>query len=443
MKLPELGENIESAQVVSILVARGDTVSADQPVIELETDKATAEVPSEYGGVVKAVHVKKGDRVTVGQLILTLEDGGAAQPAREVSETTAEAPASAPGAFAGRGNQAEEGRPIAPAVPSIRTSAAPVPPPTSPEAEPRPAGRAPTGTPAAAAPSVRWLARELGIDIHDLRGTGPGGRISTGDVKNHARQIIAGRGAAGTAAPDHLDRRGAPRREPMSKIRRATARQMARAWSQVPHVTQFDRADITALEAFRKGHADRARAAGGKLTMTTIIVRVAAGALKAFPRFNATLDLEKEEMVYKPNVNIGVAVDTDRGLLVPVLREVDKKSLVQVAAELTALAARARSGKIHPDDLSGAGFTVTNLGGLGTTYFSPIVNWPQVAILGVGRAAAEPFLRDGTLAERLVLPLSISYDHRALDGADAARFLRWMAQALENPLLLLLEGQAG
>jgi pyruvate dehydrogenase E2 component (dihydrolipoamide acetyltransferase) len=244
--------------------------------------------------------------------------------------------------------------------------------------------------------------------------------------------------AAEVPLPD-FNRWGEIEIEPLSNIRRATAKKMTTAWTTVPHVTQFDRADITQLESMRKRVNQRDEAEGRKVTMTAIVIKMVASALKQFPDFNSSLDLANDAIVRKKYVHIGVAVDTERGLLVPVIRDVDRKSLVQVAAELTELATRARDKKLALDEMGGAGFTVSNLGGLGTTYFSPIVNWPQVAILGVGRAEHQAVFDDGEFRPRLMMPLSLSYDHRIIDGADAARFLRWLAEALEQPLLLLLD----
>jgi pyruvate dehydrogenase E2 component (dihydrolipoamide acetyltransferase) len=226
----------------------------------------------------------------------------------------------------------------------------------------------------------------------------------------------------------------------MSKIRQATARNLGRAWAAIPHVTHYDEADITALDTFQKKYAARVEAAGGKLTVTAVLVKVAASALKVFPRFNASIDVERNEIVYKKYCHIGVAVDTDRGLLVPVIRDADKKTVTQLSVEITALADRARARKIAPEELEGGTFTVSNLGGIGGTGFSPIVYAPQVAILGVARARMEPVYTEGAFAPRLMLPLSVSYDHRLIDGADGARFLRWIVQAIEEPFMILLEG---
>jgi pyruvate dehydrogenase E2 component (dihydrolipoamide acetyltransferase) len=299
--------------------------------------------------------------------------------------------------------------------------------------------------PVPAAPHVRRLARELGIDIHNVPGNGPGGRISENDVKLHAKGLLsAGAGTASThvkqpALPD-FGKWGKIERVSMRGVRRKTAEHMWEAWSAIPHVTQQDKADITELEQLRTKFGPKAAEAGGKMTVTAIALKVCASALKIFPQFNASIDMEKEEIVYKQFINIGVAVDTDRGLLVPVIREVDKKNIVELAAELTGLSKKARDKKLSPADMEGGTFTITNLGGIGGTGFSPIVNYPEVSILGLSRSSMEPVWMENKFEPRMVLPLSLSYDHRLIDGADAARFLRWIAEAFEQPFLLSVQG---
>jgi pyruvate dehydrogenase E2 component (dihydrolipoamide acetyltransferase) len=300
--------------------------------------------------------------------------------------------------------------------------------------------------PVPAAPHVRRLARELGIDIHNVPGNGPGGRISENDVKLHAKSMLAAAGAGTTsthvkqpALPDFA-KWGKVERVSMRGVRRKTAEHMWEAWSAIPHVTQQDKADITELEQLRAKFGPKAAEAGGKMTVTAIALKVCASALKIFPQFNASIDMEKEEIVYKQFINIGVAVDTERGLLVPVLHEVDKKNIVELAAELTGLSKKARDKKLTPADMEGGTFTITNLGGIGGTGFSPIVNYPEVAILGLSRSSTEPVWMENKFEPRMVLPLSLSYDHRLIDGADAARFLRWIAEAFEQPFLLSVQG---
>jgi pyruvate dehydrogenase E2 component (dihydrolipoyllysine-residue acetyltransferase) len=459
--LPELGENITSGDVLRVLVKPGDTLAKDQPVLELETDKATIEVPSSVAGQVKDVRVKAGDKVQVGQAILTVDDGGAAAAPSKAKEERPPAP-KAEAADRGQAvaaNTAEdipedgafeqhlegEKRPASPELPraSGRSQEKVVDisrgarPPAEPTTSEQPA--------APAAPSVRRTARELGVDVNDVAGTGPGGRISTEDVKAHAKRIVTGGQAAGGAPvaqqplPD-FSRWGAVDRQPMRAVRRKTAEHLSAAWASIPHVTQHDLADITALEELRKKYAPRTEKAGGALTLTAIAVKVVAAALKVFPQFNASIDLAADEIIFKKYVNIGVAVDTDRGLLVPVIRDADAKNIVQLAVELSQLAEKARSRKITLDEMQGGSFSISNLGGIGGTAFTPIVNAPEVAILGIARAHIEPVYVNGQFEPRLMLPLSLSYDHRAIDGADGARFVRWVAEALEQPFMLALQG---
>jgi pyruvate dehydrogenase E2 component (dihydrolipoyllysine-residue acetyltransferase) len=301
--------------------------------------------------------------------------------------------------------------------------------------------------PVPAAPHTRRLARELGVDIHEVKGTGPGGRISEDDVKAFAKGLIASAAAAparGThfaepALPDFA-KWGKIERVSMRGVRRKTAEHLRQAWNTIPHVTQQDKADITELEQLRTRFGPKAQQAGGKMTVTAIALKVCASALKIFPQFNASIDLTTEEIIYKQYINIGIAVDTDRGLLVPVLRDVDKKNIVELAVELSELSKKTKDKKLAPADMEGGTFTITNLGGIGGTGFSPIVNHPEVAILGLSRSSMEPVWMDGKFEPRLVLPLSLSYDHRLIDGADAARFLRWVAEAFEQPFLLSVQG---
>ncbi|MGH8325048.1 MAG: 2-oxo acid dehydrogenase subunit E2 [Steroidobacteraceae bacterium] len=295
----------------------------------------------------------------------------------------------------------------------------------------------------AAAPSVRRFARELGVEIGVVPGTGPGGRISVDDVKAYVKGITTGArpatGASAVALPD-FSKWGAVERQPMRAVRRKTAEHLAHAWFTIPAVTQHDKADITQLEDLRKQYAKRAEAAGGKLTVTAIALKVVSAALKVFPQFGASLDMARQEIIYKKYCHIGVAVDTDRGLLVPVIRDVDRKNIIELSVELNQAAERARAKKLTQDEMEGGVFTITNLGGIGGTYFSPIVNAPEGAILGISRGALEPVYRNGQFEPRLMLPVSLSYDHRLIDGADAARFVRWVAEALEQPFLLALQG---
>ncbi|MCF7837970.1 MAG: 2-oxo acid dehydrogenase subunit E2 [Candidatus Marinimicrobia bacterium] len=430
LKLPELGENIESGKVTQVLVTVGDHVTRDQPLLEVESGKATLEIPAEQDGTVKSLAVEVGSEVTVGQVLLEIETGAP--------------PAAAP--------PKEEPPPAAP-TPDAKPDRPETPPKKAPE--PEPARAAPETPPAhdgkvvvPAAPSVRRFARELGVDINQVTGSGSHGRVSQDDVKRHvkSRNQTApdrpGSGPIGFTPPPLPDfsKWGAVEREPLTTIRQKTAEHMARCWAMIPHVTQFDTADITELDALRRKFAPKAEKMGGKLTMTAMLLKITAAALKVFPKFNASLDVAEQRLILKKYIHLGLAVDSERGLLVPVIRDADQKNMLQLAVEISALAAQVRMGKLAPETLEGGTFTVTNLGGIGGSFFTPIVNWPQVAILGVGRAAQTPALPADTGATRLTLPLSLSYDHRVIDGADGARFLRWIVEAIEEPLLLSLEG---
>ena len=485
LKLPELGENIAAGDVVRVLVKPGDTIAKDQAVIELETDKATIEVPSSIGGVVKDVQVKAGQKIKVGQTILTVdgEGGAAATPAAAPAdakqeeapkESAKEAPKKAEGAEApedgeeGDEPETEEAKPEqtaekpeapnrkgAPRLPEDEVEGAPrkrgevVDISRAPRSAPQPAAADNAASAALAppaAPSVRRIARELGVDIRQVSGSGPGGRINADDVQAYVRQALSGGGAAAPASvsagaqqplPD-FSKFGEVERKPLSNIRRKTAEHLGHAWNVIPHVTNHDKADITALEELRKKYGPQAEKAGGKLTVTVVALKILASAIRKFPQFGASIDLKGGQLVYKKYVNMGVAVDTDRGLLVPVLRDVDKKGIVELSAELAKLSEKARAGKLSLDDMSGGVMTITNLGGIGGVGFTPIVNWPEVAILGMSRGSMEPVWNGREFQPRLMLPLSLSYDHRVIDGADAARFLRFVAEAFEQPFVLAL-----
>ena len=449
-KLPELGENIEQGDVVRVAVKPGDTISDGQTVIELETDKAVVEVPSTVSGTVKEVRVREGQKAKVGQVILTLQEGAttkaAPQPQASTQERAAQDTSSAEMARASYNIARNvEGKTEAQAFPRDtrqEPAHAIVPPQLVKNAGPE------HRTPVPASPSVRRLAREIGVDIYNVQGTGPSGRISEADVKGHAKSVITA-AAAGVAVPGvarptvklpDFSKWGPVEKVPMRAIRRKTAEHLAEAWTTIPHVTQHDKADITELEELRKKYSSRAELAGGKMTVTAIALKVIASALKVFPQFNASVDMAGEEIVYKRYIHLGVAVDTDRGLLVPVIRNVDEKNITELAAELAQLSAKAKDKTLKPEEMEGGTFTITNLGGIGGTYFTPIVNHPEVAILGMSRSRIEPCWVNDKFEPRLMLPLSLSYDHRLIDGADAARFLRWVVEALEQPFLLSVQG---
>ncbi len=448
-KLPELGENISQGDLVRLMIAPGTNVAEGQPVMELETDIAVVEVPSSVTGVVKEVKVKEGEKVKVGQVMFTLEDGGA----------SATEPASAPPPVEHVSGQHGARLAFQAAIRAEGKTEEQALPPDQPREQSRVftmpaqlgkvAGTEPR-EPVPAAPHVRRLARELGLDIYEVKGSGPGGRINQDDVKAHAKVVLTAAVSAiqappraghfiGPKLPDFA-KWGKIERVSMRGVRRKTAEHLAESWNTIPHVTQHDRADITELELLRARFAPKAEEAGGKMTVTAIALKVCAAALKVFPQFNASIDMEKEEIVYKQYIHIGVAADTDRGLLVPVIRDVDKKNIVELAVELSQLSKKAREKKITPAEMEGGTFTITNLGGIGGVGFTPIVNHPEVAILGLSRSRTEPEWIDGKFEPRLILPLSLSYDHRLIDGADAARFLRWIAEAFEQPFLLSVQG---
>ncbi len=450
-RLPELGENISQGDLVRLMIAPGTRVSEGQPVMELETDKAVVEVPSSVSGIVKEVKVKEGEKVKVGQVIFTLEGGAPAQPEPSRARTAPVEHVSGQhgarlafqAAIRAEGKTEEQALPPDQPLPAPLVFSMPVQLGKVAGTEQR--------QPIPAAPHVRRLAREVGVDIYEVRGTGPGGRISEDDVKVHAKSLLQ----AAAQAPPRATRFAAPPLPDFAKwgkiervsirgVRRKTAEHLAESWNTIPHVTQHDRADITELEQLRARFAPKAEEAAGKMTVTAIALKVCSAALKVFPQFNASIDIEKEEIIYKQYIHIGVAADTDRGLLVPVIRDVDKKNIVELAVELSQLSKKAREKKLTPVEMEGGTFTITNLGGIGGIGFTPIVNYPEVAILGISRSRMEPewvqHKGGGKFEPRLILPLSLSYDHRLIDGVDAARFLRWIAEAFEQPFLLSVQG---
>lgn len=444
VKLPDIGEGIEHGTVVGVLVSVGDQVEKDQPLIELETDKAVVEVPSTAAGVVSQINVKENEDAAVGSVLVVLEEAGE-QPADQPEASAAAEPA-APEAAA---EPAEEEADTAADAQPAQDEQAPVQQPPKPASQPaQPSGSGSAngnGGLIPAAPSVRRLARELGVDIHAVPGSGVMRRISAQDVRSAASGAAEAAPAAPAAPAFELpdfSRWGAVERSAMSGIRKATVRSMSTAWGTVPMVTHFDKADVTQLEVTRKQYGPMVEAAGAKLTPTAILLKVIAGALRKFPDFNASIDVQSQEVIHKQYVNIGVAVDTDAGLLVPVVKDADRKNLVELASELGELAEKARERKLKPDEMQGGNFSISNLGGIGGHGFTPIVNPPDVAILGVSRSTMEPVWNKeaGEFEPRLMMPLALTYDHRLIDGAAAARFLRWVCRALEEPFLLALEG---
>jgi len=434
IKLPELGEGIESGDVLEVLVNEGDVIAKDQGIVELETDKATVEVPSSHAGKVMKIHVSIGDTVKVGAALVTVD---AVAPA---AESTAAPPASSPQSIA---------RPDStPATPPPEPSPAPavspsVPPAAAPASISPPAAVATVqgGGAIAAGPAIRRFAREVGVDLAAVQGTGEGGRITRDDILAVVRQAsqVARSGSAGSAAgPSQTDEWGPIHVEKMSRIRKTIAAKMHASWTTAPRVTNFDDADVTELERIRrKSKADYAEK-GIKLTAMPFVIKSVAMALKEHPMINAALDMEAGQIIYKDYVNIGIAVDTERGLVVPSLRHADKLSIPDIARELASIADQVRSGNFAPDDLRGSTFTISNLGAIGGSYSTPIINVPEVAILLIGRSRKMPVVVDDEIKIRLMMPLSLSYDHRLVDGAAAARFLNEMIGFLEVPSRLLL-----
>lgn len=447
-KLPKLGENIDSGDVVKVLVRVGDQISQEQPLLELETEKAVIEVPCSIQGIVEEVHVREGDSIKPGQLIVTVKESHGKATGKETNKTEF-----SQGEKTNKSSPSKEKQ--SPKVKKLSTPKrgksdnqpqtvgleavdfAPVPSKSTTEN---------SAKLISAAPSVRRFARQIGLDIENIQGSGPQGRISIDDVKDHSRTTqenvkeVSGVVEMEIESLPDFTKWGTVQRKPLGNVRQKMAERVIHSWKTVPQVTQHEKADITELEQARKRYKNRVEIAGGKLTVTAIIVKIVASALNVFPKFKSSIDLLNKEIIYKDYCHIGVAVDTDRGLLVPVIRDVDQKNITDLSVELFEIAERARDSKMTLDEMEGGSFTISNLGGIGGTYFSPIVNAPEVAILGVSQGSIEPVDQGGEVRSRLMIPLSLSYDHRLIDGAEAIRFLRWIAQALEDPFLISLEG---
>ena len=470
--LPDLGEGLTEAEIVKVLVSEGDVITEDAPLLEVETDKAQVEIPSPMSGRVEKIHVTAGQRVRVGQPLVTFSDAGAAPASRGApAQTGASAPRSADvrsaaAPTAARPAVAAPARPPAAAgstreaAPSVTREAAP-----SATREPVVAAAPVTTGPVPATPSTRRLARELGVDLHTVHGRGPGGRVTDDDVRAAAATPSTARDGAARHAPrgaapsvagprpqpapltqtvtppplPKFEQWGPVERQPLSHLRRTIAERMTLSATVIPHVTHFDRADITELDALIRRNLDTARERGVTLTLTSFLLKASALALAAHPQFNASLDAAAGELIVKRYCHLGVAVATERGLIVPVIRDVDKKPIIDLARELGELATRVRAGKATLEDLRGGTFTITNIGALGGTGAIPIINYPEVAILGVARGREEPVVRDGAVVPRLLLPLSLTFDHRIADGADGARFATDIVRRLEHPDQLLLE----
>ncbi len=417
VKLPKLGEGADSGVVVNIFVKEGDTVAKDQAILELENEKAVASIPSTGAGVVAKVHVKSGDRVGVGARLITITESGQ--------------PAAAPVAA------------VAPKPAAKKVVAQAAPEPEEVVEESAEVEEEISDENVAASPSIRKMARELGINLGKIRGSEAGGRIVVGDVRAYIQRLVkaaskpatvAASAASAKPAPVQIDfsQWGPVSKKPVTPLRKVIARRMAESWNSVPRVTQFDDADFTKLGELRKKFAAAYEKKGVKLTLTPFILKAVAETLKKHPIFNSSLDEVANEIVIKEYIHLGIAVDTDQGLMVPVIRDVDKKSMLDLAKELESLAAKARDRKISADEMKGGTFTISNQGAIGGAHFTPIVNLPEVAILGLGRGALKPVVRDGKVEARMMTPLAISYDHRVVDGGAAARFTVDLVKAFEN-----------
>lgn len=433
VKVPDIGD-FKEVEVIELMVKVGDTIKVDQSLITVESDKASMEIPSSHAGVVKELKVKLGDKVAEGSLLLVVDaDAGAA--ASTPASATPAAPAVAPTAPA-------TSAPIAAPV-QVPT---PAPTPVA-SATAAPAATAPAGK-AHASPSIRKFARELGVDLSKVAGSGEKGRITQEDVQNFVKGILAGSSAVSSNATPSANagaglnllpwpsldfsKFGATELLPLSRIKKLSGPNLHRNWVMIPHVTQFDEADISDLEEFRKSSNEALAKSGVKLTMLAFVIKASVAALKKFKAFNASLDAAGENLILKQYYNIGFAADTPNGLVVPVIKNADQKTLSQIALEMGELSAQARDGKLKPTDMQGATFTISSLGGIGGTAFTPIINAPEVAILGLSKSSMKPVWDGKQFVPRLMLPLSLSYDHRVIDGAMAARFTAYLAEVLAD-----------
>jgi pyruvate dehydrogenase E2 component (dihydrolipoamide acetyltransferase) len=464
-KLPDLGEGIESGDVVKVLVSEGDTISAEQTVLEIETDKAVLEVPCPFGGKVTKVHVSQGDSVSVGSTLISVDANGASADSsgktaedtdkkKDTEKKSEQKKPAKPEPEAAEEKESKKEEPRSEKTPTEKTEPRESEPT---EKKPResetPKQATATGKSSEisvpAGPATRRLARELGIDLTAMAIAYPDARLTPELVKEFVRegklkQPVGAAAPGGAALPavelPDFSRWGEIERKSLTKLQSVSADHLAAAWVHVPHVTQFDEADVGALEKLRKRFKDTEQGKQVKLTVTAFVLKACAIALRTYPQCNASIDHEAGELILKKYIHIGMAVDTEAGLIVPVIRDVDRKRVVEIAREITELANRTRDRKVGIEELRGGTFTVTNLGGIGGTAFTPIVNHPEVAILGLSRTREAPVVDDEQLSTKQMLPLCLSYDHRVINGADGARFIRKVVTLLEDPEMLLLEG---
>lgn len=470
IKVPQIGDGVESATVSEVLVAEGDKIEKDQSVIAVESDKASVEVPSSAAGTIKEIKISEGDEVEVGQVIILLEesdddetdeDNGEASEEEKEKENTSEEENENEDEDSEEKQSGKKKKKIKEENPEDNDEEPeeddadenqddkksskkdePEAGKTSEEKENKKSGKSSsgessTGAGIQASPGTRRLARELGVDLTELAEE-ISGRVSEKDVKEFAKKDSPKSTRSASISLPDFEKWGSVERKPLNNIRKATAKNVTASWQSVPHVFQFDEADITDIQQYLETNQDKAEKAGGKLTITALLTKIVASALVRFPKFNASIDMENEEMILKNYVNIGIAVATEKGLLVPVIKDADKKSIIEIATELTNIAEKARDGKLSKEDMEGANFSISNLGGIGGTNFTPIVPASQVAILGISRSAKKPVYVDDEFKPREILPLSLSYDHRLIDGADGAAFINWITQALEDPYKALL-----
>ncbi|MAM19788.1 MAG: dihydrolipoyllysine acetyltransferase [Gramella sp.] len=467
IKIPQIAEGVDRATVTEVLVSEGDSVEKDDSLITVESDKASVEIPSPEAGKVVSVGVSEGDEVKVGDVIVKLEtsddsgdddsddseDSGDKEEQKE--EKNKKEKKEEEGSEEKESSEEEEDSGDKKKKEALEDNSGEDKDEEKEESEEpddeakkkkdsdeeEPGDKKSStgeGAQIPASPGVRRYAREQGVDLSEVEGSSKDGRISKEDVEAHSKEGT--KTSTGTGLPELPDfsKWGGTETKELSGIRNATAKGTAASWSNIPHVFQFDEADITGIEEFLENNEDKAEKAGVSLTLTAVLTKVVAGALRQFPRFNASIDMENEQVILKKYVNIGIAVDTEEGLLVPVVREVDRKSIIEIAGEIEELAQKARDGKLKPEEMKGGNFSISNLGGIGGTNFTPIIYHPQVAILGVSRAQQKPVYIDGEFQPRDILPLSLSYDHRLIDGADGVRFLTWISKALEDPYKALL-----
>ena len=435
--VPDIGD-FDGVEVIEILVAAGDQIATEDPIVSLESDKAAMEIPSPYAGTVKAIKIKLGDKVSQGSLLITIEATEASSAATQDSPAEKQASTEPAAEAAATATSAATSAPIPAPAAKPAAAAAPRPSPTA-SININEAGF----KKAHASPSIRKFARELGADLSQMTGSGAKNRILKEDVIAWVKQTLeqGNRGGGLSVEPmPEIDysQFGEIETQALTRINKLTGKFLHRNWVSVPHVTQFDEADITDLEKFRKQLNEENKKDGTRVTVLAFLMKALVSALKEFPRFNSSLDITGENLILKKYVNIGVAMDTADGLIVPVIRDCDRKSLIELAKELTAVSERARAKKISPSDMQGGCISISSLGGIGGKAFTPIVNAPEVAILGVSRSSTQPVYIDGQFVPRLMLPLSLSYDHRVIDGADGARFTTYLSSVLSDTRRLLL-----